>query len=287
MAGLGRGGGERPLYAQLAAALEEQVASGALRPGERLPGDHELVATYGVSRATVTKALDNLVRRGVVVREQGRGTFVGRLPMERRLPELTGFSEHIHGLGMRPHQQLLSLEQVRASDETDPVLAPFGDADLVVIRRLRLVDDKPAGVHRVAVPADVAEQAGLDADAFAGPDVSLYALLGAAGVTLNAAHESLRAVNADAESAKLLDLPRGAALIEVLRSSVDPTGRLVEVVQAHYNGAMYVYHVDLAKPDPSSYKAGNDDTSTSDRPQQRSGGRSVGLTARHGLRREH
>lgn len=282
---LGRGGGEQPLYARLAAALEDEIGSGTRRAGDRMPSDHELVAEYGVSRATVTKALDALVRRGAVVREQGRGTFVAHRPLERRLPELTGFSEHIHGLGLRPRQRLLSLERVRGGG-ADPVLAAFGDTDVVLIRRLRLVDDQPAGLHRLAVPAGVADRAGLTAEAFASPDASLYGLLSAAGMALTGAHETLRAVNADADTAGLLDVSRGAALIEVLRSSTDAAGRLTEVVQAFYNGAMYVYHIDLAKPDPTSPKAGNDDTSASDGARGRGHHHSLGLAARRGLRRE-
>lgn len=280
--GLDRRRGGRPLYWQIAALLEERIERGGLRPGDLLPSENELVAELKVSRTTVAKALESLASRGVVAREQGRGTFVSNPPMERRLPELTGFSEHIRGLGLQPSQRLLSYTRVRAHGD-DPVLGAYpAGLELVVARRLRLVDGHHAGLHRTAVPAEVADAIGFTEQALASPDASLYALMEAGGVVLTEAHESLRAINASQEDADLLGIGAGAALIEVTRHSHDGLGRLVEVVQARYLGSMYVYRIDLARPSagPPNPRRHHDETSQGTRYPARS----VGLAAARGMR---
>jgi GntR family transcriptional regulator len=164
MSGLGplnRQRGGPPLYRQLAGALAEQIRQGELRPGDRLPSEVELTAELNVSRATVTKALDELMARGLLVREQGRGTFVAGPPMERRPPGLRSFTAQIDSLGHRPSTRLLSFDEATAH-RGDPILSAYPrGTPLVVIRRLRLVDGRPVGLHRSAVPAEVAVRAGI------------------------------------------------------------------------------------------------------------------------------
>jgi GntR family transcriptional regulator len=245
---LDRRRGGSPLYRQLAAALEEQIRQGELRPGDRLPSENELRGQLQVSRATITKALDELMTRGLLVREQGRGTFVAGPPMERRPPGLRSFSEQIQSLGQRPGNRLLSFEHTEAH-RGDPVLSAYpAGTPLVVIRRLRLVDGRPVGLHRSAMPADIAEAGGLSEEALAEPGASLYALLEEGGVVVQRAREAVRAVNARPQEAQLLETEPGSALIELLRDSYDSRDRLMDVTQARYPGSLYVYNVDLVRP---------------------------------------
>lgn len=245
---LDRRRGGPPLYRQLATALEEQIRQGELRPGDRLPSENELRTSLRVSRATITKALDELMTRGLLVREQGRGTFVAGPPMERRPPGLRGFSEQIRSLGQKPGSRLLSFERATAH-RGDPILSAYpAGTELVVIRRLRLVDGRPVGLHRIAMAADVAEAGGLSRQSLSEPGVSMYALLEEGGVVVQRAHEAIRAVNARAEEARLLETEPGSALIELVRDSYDGRDRLIDVTQARYPGSLYVYNVDLVRP---------------------------------------
>src|SRR3954452_15591466 len=74
--GITRGRGGRPLYVQLADEIAHGIREGALRPGDRVASEPELVRRHGVSRATAVRALEHLEKTGLVRREQGRGTFV-------------------------------------------------------------------------------------------------------------------------------------------------------------------------------------------------------------------
>lgn len=243
---LDHGRGEQPLYIQLANALQDFIALEKLKPGDLLPSETVLAAENHLSRATVIRAFDTLIDRAVITRRQGKGTFVNARPMERQLPELTSFSEHVHGLGLAPGSTLLAFEKI-ASDSPDRPSSAFEEQEpLVLIERLRTVGDAPVGIHRALVPADVAEHIGLTEQAAARAEFSFYQSLRHGGVHLNSGEESLRAINADARDAEFLGVDEGTALIEIVRASRDTTGRLIEVVRARYLGTQYLYHITFA-----------------------------------------
>ncbi|THG33601.1 GntR family transcriptional regulator [Naasia lichenicola] len=239
------------MYVQLARAIESFIAREELKPGDLLPSETVLASENRLSRATVIKAFDTLLERGVVTRRQGRGTFVNARPMERQLPELTSFSEHVHGLGLVPGSTLLSFEVLASGDRDRPASAfdaepLLSDQSLVRIERLRTVGKEPVGIQRAMIPADVAESIGLDEPAAADGGYSLYESLRHNGVYLTSGEESLRAINADEHDASLLGVEEGVALIEVVRNSRDADGRLIEVVRARYLGTKYLYHITFA-----------------------------------------
>lgn len=238
--------GGLPLYLQLANALQDVVTLRELKPGDVLPSETVLATENGLSRATVIKAFDTLVERGLVVRKQGRGTFVTSPPMERQLPEFTGFSEHVHGLGQTPGGALLAFEIIPPAGPAR-LSSPFHEHEpLVRVERLRTVERDPVGLHHMFVPTAVAEQIGLDEQTAAGENFSFYAALRRAGVHLSTGEETFQAINAEPRDAELLGVEPGTALIEIVRHSRDHTGRLVEVVRARYLGSKYLYHIQFA-----------------------------------------
>jgi GntR family transcriptional regulator len=263
--------GGQPLYVQLARAIEDFIAREELKPGDLLPSETVLASENRLSRSTVIKAFDTLVDRGVVTRRQGRGTFVNARPMERQLPDLTGFTEHVHGLGLAPGSTLLSFE-VLASEDPDRPTSAFDDEadpgkqDLVRLERLRTVGKDRVGIQRALIPADVADTIGLTEPVAAESDYSLYGSMRRSGVYLTSGEESLRAINADERDAELLGVEEGIALIEVVRASRDATGRLIEVVRARYLGTQYLYHITFA---PNSHGGNLEETT---RAGLRSGG---------------
>lgn len=259
---LDHGRGEQPLYVQLANALQDFISLEKLKPGDLLPSETVLATENRLSRATVIKAFDTLVDRGIVTRRQGKGTFVNARPMQRQLPELNSFSDHVHGLGLAPGSALLSFESIAAGAPDRPSSAFGPDEAIVVVERLRTVGDDPVGIHRTIVPADIAEAIDMTEQTTARPDFSFYGALRRGGIHLDSGEESLRAINADARDAEHLGVDEGVALIEIVRASRDTSGRLVEVVRARYLGTQYLYHITFA---PSSHSLGghNEDTTRS------------------------
>ena len=242
--------GAQPLYVQLADALQRHIRDEQLGPGDKMPSETVLAAECNLSRATVIKAFETLIDRGVVTRRQGKGTFVSARPMERQLPDLTGFSDHVRSLGLTPRSELLRIEHYRAGDSRRPHsafdLEPGAPVPLVAIERLRKVGDQPVGLHHALIPEEIAELVRLREPDAARESFSLYEALADAGIYLTGGDESLRAINAAARDAELLGVEEGTALIEVVRASRDQGGRLVEVVRARYLGSEYVYHFTFA-----------------------------------------
>lgn len=240
--------GGLPLYAQLAELLRDQIRTGRYRPGDRLPGEPVLTREYRVSRATVAKALEQLEGDGLVRRRQGRGTFVQPTRMRRPLPELTGFSEHVSQLGLTPGQRVIQFRK-RAAEAADPLAGQFGEGtEVVEVERVRLVDGEPVGVHRLVVPAALAERIGLDETALEAEGWSLYARFAHHGVQLSRAEEQLSATVATREQANLLGVAKGEPLINVRRLSWDAGGALLEAVDSFHISKRYDYRIDLKRP---------------------------------------
>lgn len=238
--------GAAPLYLQLANALADDITLRELKPGDQLPSEKALATDNRLSRATVIKALDTLADRGLATRRQGRGTFVNSPPMDRPLPELTGFTEHVNGLGQTPGGALLAYEALPASQPDRPA-SDFADTDaLLCFERLRTVGGEPVGLHRTLLTAELATRIGLDERTAASERFSFYETLRLAGVHLASADETFRAINSDPHDADLIGVEEGTALIEVVRNSYGADGYLVEVVRARYLGSRYLYRIAFA-----------------------------------------
>jgi GntR family transcriptional regulator len=237
--------GTLPLYAQVAEQILAGIRQAGLQAGDRVQSEPELVRLFGISRATAGKALEHLERAGVVRREQGRGTFVQSPRLVQRRPQLGSFSDSVRRSGHDPTHRLLTFEPLTAAAD-EQLRAWFEDGtELVRIVRLRLVDGKPVGVHRVLVARDHLEQAGIDEQVFADPHASLYGLLDAAGIHIVEGEEHLQAVTAQAAEAAALEVGIGTALMCVLRVSWDAAGLPVEATDARYLGDRFDYSVAL------------------------------------------
>ena len=135
-----------PVYAQLVNILRRQVANGVLRAGDQLPSEAQLCRRYRVSPMTVRRAINILVDQGVVVAEQGRGTFI-------RPVELTAASFHLQRLqeffgdGQRPAVKLLEARIVAADERVARHLPVAVGQRVVHLRRLILTDQTPAFYH--------------------------------------------------------------------------------------------------------------------------------------------
>jgi GntR family transcriptional regulator len=238
--------GERPIYVRLAEHIADGIRSGELLPGDRVASEPELMRRHGISRATAVKALEHLEHRGLVRRQQGRGTFVEAPRLVQRSAQLGSFSEQVRRHGHTPSQRLLSIGTPHRSTDDLGLRARLGE-DIVEIQRLRLVDGEPVGVHTTALERRVAQRADLTEGSFADEQASLYTLLGAAGIHVAEADEHLQAVEATEKEAELLGIEPGSALMRVVRISYGADGEPIEVVDARYRADRFDYSVSLVR----------------------------------------
>jgi GntR family transcriptional regulator len=96
-----------PLYAQVEAALMASIADGTYAPGTQLPNEASLLSTFGISRTTLQKTVQNLISRGLIEIRRGKGTFVSQPRLTQELTELSGFVEDMRVHGRHPTARLL------------------------------------------------------------------------------------------------------------------------------------------------------------------------------------
>ncbi len=131
-----------PLYQQLKDAIIASIESGEFEQGSCIPSESELSAKYKISRITVRKAIASLVEEGFLVKRQGKGTFVERPKLERKIIEFLSFSTACEYDGRRPGSKLLKRIVREADDlESKELLLESGD-QVIHIQRLRYADDE-------------------------------------------------------------------------------------------------------------------------------------------------
>lgn len=214
----------RPLYAQVKALMLDALIAGRWRADEPLPNEFRLADEFGVSQGTVRKALDELAAENLVVRRQGRGTFVAGHDHDRALFH---FFHLVDADGARrlPQSRVLSVREGKAGREDAAHLDIARGDPVVRIQRVRDLDGRAAIVETIAV-------AGAVFPGLTGKQPlpnTLYDLYQRDyGITIARAVERLGAVAADERDAKLLGIAPGAPLLQIDRTALALDGRPVE-----------------------------------------------------------
>jgi GntR family transcriptional regulator len=202
-----------PLYHQLERVLAERIAEGRYRDG--FPGDLELAAEFSVSRGTVRQALERLARSGLIVRHQGRGSFVAA-PLEYPLGRFYHFAHDMQVRGIPESSRVLARAIVRAPAAVAATLGVARGERLLRIIRLRLAGERPLLLETSHFPEDIGAPLRF-VDLSAG---SLYDLLEASGVRLSRVTEEVHPVSLREEEAEAFGLPSGAPAFAVERIAV-------------------------------------------------------------------
>lgn len=217
----------RPLYRQISELLTARLATGHWRPGEPLPSETDLAREYGVSQGTLRKAVDDLVARRLLVRRQGRGTFVARHDHQRSLFQFFHLHDDQQGERQLPTTRVLASQTVRASAAERHYLGLDARSRVLRIRRLRYLAGEPV-IHE-SLSVSVARFPGLVTLPTAQLPDTLYELYERSyGVTIAHASEQLRAVAADAADAAVLNITLGMPLLEIHRVARDIENQPVE-----------------------------------------------------------
>ena len=132
-----------PLYKQLSDIIRQSIDSGELKSGDKIPTEIELSNMYNISRITVRKAISDLVQLGVIVKKQGKGTFVNMPKIERKIQYLLSFTEACKANGLTVTNKILKKEVIDADPEDKKSLKLDDDDKLVYIQRLRCTTGDP------------------------------------------------------------------------------------------------------------------------------------------------
>ena len=211
-----------PLCKQMADSLRGKIQRGELPADSQLPSEIELGEAYGVSRITVRKAIEILLKEELVVRARGKGTFVARRALRHELSALSGIMSSIQPNSMGPKNRLLAVDYSPAPAHIEAILNTAA-SPVIHFRRIYELNDEPFGLADVFIPSPN----GLPESAI--DQVSAYELLSRhLGITATRSDLVIKAQRAAKDIARLLGLPPRSTVLNFRRTSFCAAGRPVE-----------------------------------------------------------
>jgi GntR family transcriptional regulator len=235
-----------PLYRRVKLTLLQAIESGRYPAGGALPSETELSASLGVSIGTLRHAVDELVAEHILVRRQGRGTYVALHTADRFL---FGFFHVERGDGLReiPQVELLSFTRTRIDEEAAQALRVTPGIAAYEIENRLLLQQRPVIHDTLILPAQLFT--GLTEKRFRERPSTIYHLYQTEfGITVTQAHERARAVAAQRAAARVLGVSAGAPVMQVRRKALTFGDRPVEYRDTTINPALHDYVQLLSRP---------------------------------------
>ncbi|MFG6412991.1 GntR family transcriptional regulator [Roseateles sp. DC23W] len=226
-----------PLYMQLAQSLATAIRDGVFHADEALPSERVLAEQLELSRVTARKAIDRLVEQGLIIRKRGSGNYIAP-KLEQPLTRLTSFSEELHQRGFVPGSRWLARGFTPAAPDEQLSLELKSGERVARLERLRLADSVVMAYEVSVLPQSVL------------PDpqkveASLYTHLGDRAPVRALQH--IRALNADAKLAGLLEVPLGAAVLFITRVGYLASGQAVELTHSYCRSDYYDFVAEMRR----------------------------------------
>ncbi len=233
-----------PLYQQIKALMVRELQAGTWRPGEAIPSETDLAARFKVSQGTVRKAIDELATENLLVRRQGKGTFVAthaEQTTQYRFLRLQPDDGQADGTQRR----FIDCRRLRAPADVARALGLRSGDAAIQIKRVLSLRGVPVVFDEIWLPAALFK--GLTAEKLSGYRGPMYGLFESEfGVRMIRAEEKIRAVAAEGQAAELLAVSAGAPLLSVERLSLTYGDRPVELRRGLYNTSAHHYRNELS-----------------------------------------
>lgn len=232
-----------PLYIQIAEGLINQIESGELAAGDRLPPERELSENLQVNRMTLRRALQVLEMHGLINRIHGVGTYVAEPKIDRQIDSIFRFTLGIQKRGFNPGAQVISLEQIAIGESLARDLGVSFSSPAYHIIRLRSINQEPVLIESYTMPKQLFP--GLDQ--FDLEDRSVYEVMeNEYGIRISQARQIFEPVLATEFEAELLLVKIGAPLMMEKRISYDQESRPVEFGKDRYRGDRFRFVAEAA-----------------------------------------
>jgi DNA-binding GntR family transcriptional regulator len=241
-----------PLYTQVESLLRSKILSGRFSPGERLPTKEELAKQFNVSKITISGALSNLTKEGLINTTRGRGTFVAdKVEVPKHFIIISELPEVLRD-GVKYRVKVLDIQSIpvtgaRSANDIQAFFGLSGKDRVNRVRRIRLIGETPAWFVENILPMGFAEPLSLK-------EFSKKPLIDVirekTGVTIGKAELYLEAVSAEPDIAEILRCNTCDPLIHIRILYYLPSGEPMELSDCYLRGDYYKYKVDLT-PDGS------------------------------------
>lgn len=234
-----------PLYFQLAAYMEEKIRSRAWVAGQVLPSEEEFCVKLGISRTVVRQAVAGLEAKSLVVKQSGKRSCVAFPKYEGGLMQsLRGFHEDTMASGQKPAVKVLDLKVIGATAEVAASLGLQEGDPVIMLNRLRYLDDEPEAVEVTYLPERLCP--GLAQEDFS--NHSLYELLEHKyGLEMDSGRRTIEAVAADRTDARLLGVRTGSPLLVLKGIGILANGRQFEFFIARHRGDRSRFRVQVMR----------------------------------------
>jgi GntR family transcriptional regulator len=231
-----------PLYESCATALNREIESGVLRPGQRLPSERSLGDALGFTRLTVRRALQVLARRGLLEPDEHRGWQVRNDRVSDSLSTLVGFTQMAQMRGLVATSRILSLRYRDGTFDESEALRVAPGAQLLDLARLRLLDGQPTAIERLRMPTSrLRWPEGFD---FTG---SIYAAMESQGIVPTVGDAFVDVVDASEAEADLLGVTPGRGLMRLNCVTTGSDGVVISLETSMYHPDRYRFRAVLHK----------------------------------------
>ena len=234
-----------PLYQQIKALMVRELQAGTWRPGEAIPSETELAARFKVSQGTVRKAIDELATENLLVRRQGRGTFVATHAEQTTQYRFLRLQPDDGVTDGGTQRRFIDCRRLRAPADVARALGLRSGDAAIQIKRVLSLRGAPVVFDEIWLPA--APFKGLTAEKLSGYRGPMYGLFESEfGVRMIRAEEKIRAVAAEGQAAELLAVSPGTPLLSVERLSLSYGDKPVELRRGLYNTSAHHYRNELS-----------------------------------------
>jgi GntR family transcriptional regulator len=235
-----------PLYRVVKRSLLNAIETGTCAPGETLPSETEIAGAMGVSIGTLRRAVDELAAEHILVRRQGRGTFVATHNTDRFLFQFFHV-ERRGGLREAPVVDLVSFERLRADEEPAEALQLRAGDPVIQIENRLLLQGSAVVYDKLTLPSGLFK--GLTEKRYRERTGSIYQFYQSDfGISVLRAQERARATTADRQAARVLSMSIGQAVMQVQRIALTFGDRPVEHRISIINTAHHDYVNELTRP---------------------------------------
>ena len=235
-----------PLYQQIKGLILQSLQASEWKPGESIPSEMELATRYRVSQGTVRKAIDELANDHLLIRKQGKGTFVAthaEHQVQYRFLKLVPDQGDLNTEGPA-QREIVDCKRLRASAEIARALALRSGDTVLQVRRVLSFSNVPTILEDLWLPGTPFK--GLTAERLADYHGPMYALFETEfGVRMVRAEEKIRAVLPDKAQRELLQLPPNTPLLSVERIAYTYNNTPMELRRGFYRTDTHHYHNDL------------------------------------------
>jgi len=207
----------QPLYEEVKKKITESLIQGEWRPGEAIPSEIELACKYNVSQGTVRKAIDELSADSILIRRQGKGTYVATHNEENIQLRFLRLTSNL-GLKEKLDNKLVSFSKEKATNKLAKILNINPASTILSLKRILTFNEKPLILDVIKIPAQSFR--GLTAEMVVEKKGSMYRMYETDfGVRMLRADEKIKAISANFDSASLLNVKENSPLLSVERLS--------------------------------------------------------------------